>query len=63
MKQVIEIIKQAIAECERDGDMFHMPTLNRNDVSVTKNELEPKMAFSLHTSLFHLPSYYIIHHP
>lgn len=55
MKQVIEIIKQAIAECERDGDMFHMPTLNRNDVSVTKNELEPKMAFSLHTSLFHLP--------
>lgn len=44
MKQVIDIIKQAIAECERDGDMFHMPTLNRNDVSVTKNELEPKGA-------------------
>ena len=30
MKQVIEIIKQAIAECERDGDMFHMPTLNKS---------------------------------
>lgn len=44
MKQVINIIKQKIAECEMKGDMFDMPTLNRDDVTVTKNELEPKGA-------------------
>ena len=44
MKQVINIIKQKIAECEMKGDMFDMPTLNRDDVTVTKNELGLKGA-------------------
>lgn len=39
MKQVIEQIKEAIAECERNGDMFKMPSLDRKDVKVTNTDL------------------------
>ena len=39
MKQVIELIKQAISECEKNGDMFKMPSLNRPDVEETRTDL------------------------
>ncbi len=42
MKQVIELIKQAITECKKNGDMFNMPSIDRNDVEVTEEKLEPK---------------------
>lgn len=42
MKQVIELIKQKIAECEKNGDMFSMPSIDRSDVEVNKTELEPQ---------------------
>ena len=42
MKEVIELIKQAIAECEKNGDMFNMPSIERNDVEVIKTDLEPQ---------------------
>lgn len=42
MKQVIELIKQAIAECEKNGDMFKMPSIDRSDVEVLEEKLEPK---------------------
>ena len=38
MKQVIEQIKQAIAECQKNGDMFKMPSLNREDVKVSRTD-------------------------
>ena len=44
MKQVIKIIKDTIAKCKQNGDMFHMPSLMRDDVKVTENELKPKGA-------------------
>ena len=36
MKQVIEQIKAAIAECEAKGKMFNLPSLNRTDVKVNR---------------------------
>lgn len=53
MKQVIEIIKHTISECENKGDMFDMPTLDRDEVTVTKNELEPKGS-SLYRYEYHI---------
>ena len=41
MKEVIEKIKEKIADCERKGDMFHMPSIDRKDVHITETELEP----------------------
>ena len=42
MNRVIAIIKKSIAECEKNGDMFNMPSLDRDDVKITTKELEPK---------------------
>ena len=39
MKQVIEQIKAAVAKCEAEGKMFHLPSLNRADVTVTHNDM------------------------
>lgn len=39
MKQVIQLIKQAVAECEKKGDMFKMPSLNRADVKESRKDL------------------------
>ena len=41
MKEVIEKIKDKIADCERKGAMFHMPDFNRMDVQITEKEIEP----------------------
>ena len=40
-KGFIEKIKEKIADCERKGDMFHMPSIDRKDVHITETELEP----------------------
>lgn len=42
MKQVIAKIKKSISECEKNGDMFNMPSLERDDVKITTKELEPQ---------------------
>lgn len=41
MDQVIELIKQSIVNCEKNGDMFILPSLNRTDVRVTETEIGP----------------------
>ena len=41
MKQVIELLKQTVADCMQKGEMFRFPRLNRNDVNVTSKEVEP----------------------
>lgn len=38
MKQIIELIKKAVAECKADGDMFKMPDLERPEVKVIETE-------------------------
>ncbi len=40
MKQIIELIKNKAAECEEEGDMFHLPSIEREDVNVTATEME-----------------------
>ncbi len=40
MKQVIEQIKEAIKGYAAKGDMFHMPIIDRKDVTVKETELE-----------------------
>ncbi|WP_279149078.1 hypothetical protein [Segatella bryantii] len=40
MKQVIELIKQRISECKKSGDMFNLPSFNRDDVKVKTIEHE-----------------------
>lgn len=40
MEQVIEILKQTVADCMQKGEMFRFPRLNRNDVNVTSKEVE-----------------------
>lgn len=42
MNTIIAKIKKTIDECEKNGDMFNMPSLDRDDVWVTSKELEPK---------------------
>lgn len=40
MKQLIALIKDRIAECEAKGDMFHLPSVDREDVKVTVTKIE-----------------------
>lgn len=40
MKQIIELIKNRISECEAKGDMFHLPSIDREDVKVAASEIE-----------------------
>lgn len=40
MKQIIELIKNRIAECEAKGDMFRLPSIGREDVKVKVTEIE-----------------------
>ena len=48
MKQVIEIIKQTIEECKKQGKMFYLPPLNRSDVKA--NEIDTGSHGSVLTS-------------
>lgn len=48
MKQIVELIKQKIADCEKKGNMFNMPAVDRKDVQVSKKDLE-----STGSSLYH----------
>lgn len=41
MNQIIDLIKQTIARCERNGDMFIMPSIDRDDVRIKEIELAP----------------------
>lgn len=38
MKQVIEQIKQAIAECKKNSNMFKIPSFCREDVKITNTD-------------------------
>ena len=40
MKQIIELIKNKIAECEAKGDMFRLPSIDREDVKVTVTDID-----------------------
>lgn len=45
MNRVIAIIKKSVVECKKNGDMFNMPSLNRDDVKITEKELEPQGSY------------------
>ena len=40
MKQIIDLIKNKIAECKAKGDMFHLTNIDREDVKVTVTEIK-----------------------
>lgn len=41
MQKVIEQIKQIIAECASNGEMFRLPIINRTDIQIKETDLEP----------------------
>lgn len=40
MKEIIDLIRCAIIECKEQGDMFHLPVIDRDDIIVEMQEHE-----------------------
>lgn len=48
MDEILDAIKARIEECKSSGDSFTMPVLDRDDVTVERNKLEPSGSVLFH---------------